>query len=67
MTISWMDLNKKDFSNSLAGSVMESNYLLFILFTANMLFQLNEILMLLLSCLSIILFSLYVDVSVKNL
>ena len=43
---------RKTFSNNLAGSVLDSNNLLFLLFSVNMLFWLNEIL--LLSCLSII-------------
>ena len=57
MTISHTDFSeRKTFSNSLAGSVMDSNNLLSVLFSVNVLFQLNVKLMLLLSCLSIYFF-----------
>ena len=44
------------FSSSLAGSVTDINYILFVLFSVNVLFRLNEILTNLLSYLSIIFF-----------
>ena len=54
-----MTIIQKDFSNGLAGSVMDSNNLFFVLFSVKVLFQLTEMFMLL-SCLSII-SSLYVQ------
>ena len=67
---SWNDDNQSDerektFSNSLAGSVTNSKNLLFDLFSVNVLFRLKEILMHLLSCLSII-SSIYTNVNVKK-
>ena len=47
-------IERKTFSNSTAGSVTDGNKVLFVLFSPNVVFRLNEILMLLLSCLSII-------------
>ena len=55
MIINQTDFSKKwFFSNTLANNVMDNNNLLFILFSVNVSFWLNEILMLLLCCLSII-------------
>ena len=53
---------EKTFSNNLASSVMDSNYLLFVLFSINVLFQLNEIFMLL--CCLLIIFSFYIHVCI---
>ena len=54
---------RKTFSNRLAGSVTDSNKLLFDLFSVNALFRSNEILMFSLSWLSIISSSFYAHVS----
>ena len=51
------------FTNSLAGSVKDRNCLWFVLFSVNVLFRLNEILILLLSSLLNIFSSFYIHVS----
>ena len=45
---------RKTFNYSLARSVMSSNIFLFVLFSVNVLFQLNQLFMFFLSCFSII-------------
>ena len=66
MNSCWMDRSKKVFTVILVGSEWIVTIFLFVLFSFNVFFKLNELLMLSFSCLSLIFSSFYARVLQSN-